>query len=161
MKAIRVKGTTGMSTGGHWFDPETAEQYLEKIGSLRRHTTEAYDEVVTQDLKQIEARLEALASTDETLAAQTHQQLVELADYVGRFKRQTAAALLALEQEAKQIHDALEKTVKKQSSLDTEKLELEKSKLQLERWKVVLGAIAVFLTGLAFPFILWQLGVTP
>jgi gas vesicle protein len=136
-----------MSKSGHWFDPESAEQYLETLDALRARTSAAYDRLVKQDLKQIETQLSALADSDQELAMQTRRQLQEVVELVGRFKSQTASALLELEQETKQIREAMAQALKKQSDLDAQKLNIEKSKLQLERWKLVLGAIGLFLTG--------------
>ena len=148
-----------MSTGGHWFAPETAEQYLAAVEGLESSASAAYTQIVTKDLAQIEARLSGLAESDEELARETQRRLQEVVGLIGRFRSQTASALLALEQETKQIREAMARGIKEQSELEAQRLDIEKSKLQLERWKVVLGAVALFLTGFLFPLILWQLGV--
>jgi len=121
----------------------------------------AYDRQVKQDLSQIETQLDALATRDRELAAPTRQQVQQVVELVGRFKRQTANSLLELEQEIKQVRDVVAQAAKKQTELETQKLDIEKSKLRLERWQLVVGLVTAFLTGLLFPIVLWLVGVKP
>ena len=150
-----------MSASGHWFDPKEAKQLVGAVDHLRARTSAVYDQLVKQDWSQIEAQLNTLTEGNQALAAATRQQLQEIAGLMGRFKRQTASALLELEQETKQIHDAMAQAAKRQTDLQKRQLDIEKSKLQLELWKVILGAVAVFMTGLLFPIVLWLMGVKP
>lgn len=40
------EGVFQISISGHWFNPETAEQYIATIGSLQQRVAETYDNVV-------------------------------------------------------------------------------------------------------------------
>ena len=145
----------------HWFDPESAEQYLDVVDSLQSHTSDAYDQLVQKDLSQIERQLQALAENDQELAANVQRQLKEVVGFVGRFRGHAATTLLALEEEVKQIRKSMAQAMKEQSDLDMERLAIEKSKLHLERWKLVVGLVVAFITGLLFPVVLWWIGVGP
>ncbi len=150
-----------MSTSGHWFDPESAEQYLKAVDALQAHTSAAYDQIIKQDLSQIETQLNTLADSDQKLETETRRQLQEVVGIVGRFKRQTASALLELEQEIKNIHKAMAQAIEKESDLERQQLDIERKKLRLEGWKLAVALATALLTGLLFPVILKLTGITP
>ncbi|MBN1149284.1 MAG: hypothetical protein JXA78_18630 [Anaerolineales bacterium] len=133
-------------SGGHWFDPESAEQYIEALEALRARTGN-YDQKIREDLSKIEARLVA---NDQGLA-----------EYLACFKGQVASMFLELELETRQLRQAFEKSAKEQTEFERQKLDVEERKLQLEAWKLVAGLVVAFLGGLLFPLALRIMGVTP
>ena len=145
---------------GHWFDPQSGEQYVQKIEHLQGRTLE-YDRQIADNIQNIEGRLDKLAESDQNLAAETRRQLQETVDFVGRFKSQASQMLLELSLEAKQLHESVSKSIKEQSEFKQQELEIERGKLQVERWKVAVGIAAAFLTGLLFPVLLWLMGAAP
>lgn len=148
-----------MSVSGHWFDPHSAEQFVTTIESLQHRVADTYDKIVQKELQQINTRLEEMTKGGSESTEETQRQLQEIVDLVGRYKRITASALLEIEQEVKTIKGAMEKA--SATEFDLRRLEIEKNKLQLERWKLVLGIVTVFVSGLLFPVVLWWLGIVP
>jgi predicted RNase H-like nuclease (RuvC/YqgF family) len=145
------------SQTGHWsLDSESIEYVQSRIVDLRQRVSDISEGTASEEIETITKSLNQINETLSTDSEETKRQIHELIGFIDRFKRIVANRFLEIGTELKAVQSNLDKLAK-----DTGKQEKHNAQLViLERWKLLIGVILVFFSGLIFPILLYLFGVS-